>query len=108
MKFDLHTHHERCGHAEGGIEDYIKEAIVNDLDVIGISDHSPYFAEAKDHPEPKIAMPRSEFSAYVQEVLALKEKYKDKIKILLGVESDYFPEHINIYPKFRKSFITEN
>ena len=24
MKFDLHTHHVRCGHASGNIEDYIQ------------------------------------------------------------------------------------
>ena len=23
MKFDLHTHHYRCGHAQGQIKDYI-------------------------------------------------------------------------------------
>ncbi len=94
MKFDVHTHHQRCGHAEGTIEDYIVEAIANDLEVIGISDHSPYFADEQDHPEPKISMAKSEFPHYVQEVLALKEKYKHKIKVLLGVESDFFPEHI--------------
>ncbi len=34
VRFDLHTHHERCGHAIGTIEDYIKQAIQYDLDYI--------------------------------------------------------------------------
>ncbi len=27
MKFDLHTHHFRCGHADGDIEAYIQAGI---------------------------------------------------------------------------------
>ncbi|GIO11082.1 histidinol-phosphatase [Cohnella xylanilytica] len=96
-KFDLHTHHDRCGHADGVIEDYIKAAIEAGMTVIGISDHSPYFAHEDDHPNPKIAMARSEFPRYVEEVLRLKDKYKDRIEVLLGVESDFFPEHIDLY-----------
>ncbi|MFS0727216.1 histidinol-phosphatase [Paenibacillus sp. 1P07SE] len=97
MKFDLHTHHTRCGHAEGAIEDYILAAIEAELDVIGISDHSPYFASEEDQPQPYIAMAKSHFQGYIEEVLQLKEKYADRIEVLLGVESDFFPEHIEIY-----------
>jgi len=97
MKFDLHTHHLRCGHAVGTIEDYIKAAIDAGLQAIGISDHSPYFASEKDQPEPGIAMPKSEFGAYVDEVLRLKAKYDGRIEVLLGVESDFFPEHLDVY-----------
>ncbi|OBR64441.1 phosphoesterase [Paenibacillus oryzae] len=97
MKFDLHTHHFRCGHADGSIEDYIKAGIEHGLQVIGISDHSPYFAHEEDHPAPGIAMARSEFANYVAEVQRLKEKYRGKIEVLLGVESDYFPDKADVY-----------
>lgn len=97
MKFDLHTHHFRCGHADDTIEAYIKAAIKAELDVIGISDHSPYFASDIDHPQPGIAMAKSEFANYVDEVLRLKAKYEGTIDVLLGVESDYYPEHIALY-----------
>lgn len=43
MKFDLHTHHFRCGHADGNIRDYIEAGIKAGLQAIGISDHTPYF-----------------------------------------------------------------
>jgi len=99
MKFDLHTHHARCGHAEDEIEAYIRSAIDAGLQVIGISDHSPYFAHEEDQPQPRIAMARSDFANYVNEVLCLKEKYKDRIEVLLGVESDFFPEHADVYRK---------
>lgn len=97
MKFDLHTHHDRCGHASGSIEDYIVSAIEAGMTAIGISDHSPYFAHEHDHPQPKIAMARSEFPNYIAEVLRLKEQYKDRIEVLLGIESDFYPEHIELY-----------
>ncbi len=97
MKFDLHTHHYRCGHADGEIEEYIRSAIDAGLHVIGISDHSPYFAHKEDQPQPRIAMARSDFANYVDEVLRLKDRYKDRIEVLLGVESDFYPEHAEVY-----------
>ena len=97
MKFDYHTHHERCGHAEATIEDYIQAAIKNDLQMIGISDHSHFFASEEDRAMPRIAMAKSEFASYVEEVMTLKEKYRGKIDVLLGVESDFFREHHQLY-----------
>ncbi|WP_273124306.1 histidinol-phosphatase [Bacillus weihaiensis] len=104
VKFDLHTHHERCGHALGTIEDYVKQAIDFGLDYIGISDHSPYFYSDEDHLYPTISMKKSEFHAYIEEVLRLKEAYKDKIHVLLGVESDFFPDHLDLY---RQQYINQ-
>ncbi|REE57481.1 histidinol-phosphatase (PHP family) [Paenibacillus taihuensis] len=97
MKFDLHTHHFRCGHADGNIEDYIQAGIREGLGVIGISDHSPYFGSKQDQENPGIAMAKSEFANYIDEVLRLKAKYEGKIDVLLGVESDFFPEHAKLY-----------
>ncbi|WP_078555066.1 histidinol-phosphatase [Bacillus alkalicellulosilyticus] len=99
VTFDLHTHHERCGHAEGKIEDYIKAAIEKEMNVIGIADHSPYFAREEDHAFPRITMAKSDFPNYVSEVLQLKEKYRHKIHVLLGVECDYFPGQMSKYQK---------
>jgi histidinol-phosphatase (PHP family) len=95
--FDLHTHHDRCGHAVGKIEDYIQAAVEKGLHYIAISDHSPFFYSEEDQLFPGIAMAKSELEAYVKEVLTLKEKYKDKIHVLLSLESDYFPQHEELY-----------
>lgn len=97
MKFDLHTHHERCGHADGIIRDYIESAIAKGFQVIGISDHSPYFAREEDHPAPGLAMAKSEFTAYISEVLKLREEYRGRIEVLLGMESDFYPKHAELY-----------
>lgn len=99
MKFDLHTHHFRCGHADGTIRDYIEAGIAAGLSVIGISDHTPYFGHGEEHPFPHIAMAKRDFAGYVDEVLQLKQEYAGRIDVLLGIESDYFPDHIEQYRK---------
>lgn len=53
MKFDYHTHHNRCGHATGTVRDYVIAAIEKGLQVIGISDHTPAFALEEDLPRPE-------------------------------------------------------
>ncbi|WP_169834498.1 histidinol-phosphatase [Paenibacillus donghaensis] len=95
--FDLHTHHERCGHAVGSLEDYIEKAIAKDVQILGISDHSPYFFADEDQPYPGLAMAKSEFSNYVEEIMRLKKKYEGHIELLIGVESDVFKEYIHLY-----------
>lgn len=99
MNFDLHTHHFRCGHADGSIRDYIEAGISAGLDVIGISDHTPYFGSPSEQAFPRIAMAKSELVHYVEEVLSLQKEYEGRIDVLLGIESDYFPEHAELYRK---------
>ncbi|MTH54010.1 histidinol-phosphatase HisJ family protein [Bacillus mangrovi] len=104
MKFDFHTHHDRCGHAVQSIRDYIESAISNNLDIIGISDHSPHLYSEEDHLYPGISMAKSHFPEYAEEVLQLKKEYEGRIEVLLGVESDFFPEHLAQYKKFYEQF----
>lgn len=91
MDVDHHTHHRRCGHAVGEIEEYIEAALLLGFEEIGITDHAPVYWMDGDHALPGIAMPRSELEAYVDEVLALKRRYAGRIRVLLGLESDYVP-----------------
>src|SRR5260221_1216808 len=89
ITLDYHTHHARCGHAQGQIEDYIKAALSKGLTEIGISDHSPlYYLDGND-PQPQSAMAKNELDGYVEEVLKLKAKYAGQIMVRLGIESDY-------------------
>lgn len=104
MKFDLHTHHFRCGHADGNIREYVEAAIRADLKVIGISDHTPYFGSPEEQPFPYIAMGKSDLANYVNEVLQLKKEYEGKIDVLLGIESDFFPEHFEAYRQALSSY----
>lgn len=104
MKFDYHTHHDRCGHAIGLIEDYILSAIKNNLHYIGIADHSPHFYHENDHPFVDKTMAKSQFPLYIDEILQLQEKYKEEIHVLVGVEGDFLPEHLDCYKKEFKKY----
>ncbi|GGG58938.1 histidinol-phosphatase [Paenibacillus radicis (ex Gao et al. 2016)] len=97
MKFDFHTHHERCGHASGSVRDYIEAARNNGLHMIGISDHTPFFAASEDRPSLTGSMAKSDFPGYIQEVLALKKEFAGSIEVLLGIEADFLPEHLDLY-----------
>jgi len=90
---DYHTHNRRCGHALGEIEDYVKFAIEKDLTEIGITDHFPLGAIIDD-PQfndiiKRASMEINEFPNYVQEIKRLKEKYKNKIRILISTELNF-------------------
>jgi len=89
MIVDLHNHTKLCNHAEGEIEDYIKKAIQNGTKYFGFSDHAPM------NFDPKYRMNFEQMSSYENDVLNAKEKYKDKIKILLGYEVDYLSGHMD-------------
>lgn len=104
LPFDHHTHHERCGHARGEIEDYIQAALALGMTEIGISDHSPLYWREGDHPQPGSAMPRSALSEYVEEVLRLKHEYRGRIRVLLGLEADYAEGMEETYREVRDAY----
>lgn len=104
MDVDHHTHHRRCGHAVGEIEEYIEAALALGFEEIGITDHAPIYWKEGDHALPGIAMARSELAAYVEEVLALKQRYAGRIRVLLGLESDYAPGLDDIYREVLTSY----
>ena len=87
-KFNYHTHTKYCGHASSEpAEDYIQKAIQAGMKQLGFSDHVPlpYFIE----PDPSMRMMLEQKDAYLNELRALKEKYKDQIEILIGFEAEY-------------------
>lgn len=81
---NLHTHSLYCD-GSNTIEEMILSALEKGFDSLGISTHGPvdedtYWNIKKDKVE-----------EYIEEVKRLKEKYKDKIEIFLGMELDYIP-----------------
>ncbi|MCR8643341.1 histidinol-phosphatase HisJ [Paenibacillus sp. N1-5-1-14] len=89
MFIDYHTHHERCGHAVGRLEEYIERGIAIGLDQLGLSDHMPLLHVDPATYLPEMAMAMDELPRYVEEALHLKEKYKGQIDIRVGLEGDY-------------------
>lgn len=89
MDYNLHTHTQRCHHATGEPEDYVIAAIEGGMKVYGFSDHIPQ--QFPDGYESHYRVPMAEGAAYCEEIRALREKYKDKIDIRIGFESEYYP-----------------
>ena len=94
---DLHTHHQRCGHAEGSLADVAGWAIARGIRVLGVSDHAPRFADPDDHPRPHTQMARSEWAGYLAEAAALREELAGRLDLLVGVEADYLPGSEDAY-----------
>ena len=80
------TYHAHSIYSDGKntLEEMVQAAIKCGMKEIGFTDHAPmtfycdWSMDEKDVPN------------YKNEILALKEKYKDQIKIYLGIEQDYY------------------
>jgi len=100
-KTNYHTHTERCYHAWGSDEEYIKAAIEGGYEELGFSDHAcwKYDSDFVAH----MRMPLSGFDDYYENISKLKEKYKGQIKILIGMECEYYPKYMD----WMKNFVKE-
>ena len=89
MLVDLHNHTSLCNHAQGSIDEYIQAAIDKDIKYFGFSDHAPMDFD------PGYRMSFDQMNSYENEVKTAKEKYEDKIEILLGYEVDHLKGHMD-------------
>ena len=89
MRIDLHNHTSRCNHAEGTVEEYIIRAIELGIDIYGFSEHAPMDFDSY------YRLGFDEMQEYTDDVLKLKERYKNEIEILLGYEVDYLKGHMD-------------
>ena len=88
---DTHTHTARCGHAGGSDEAFIEAAFARGLDAIAVTDHAPFYWLPRERHDPTLAMAPEVLPRYVEDVLALAERYRGQIEVLLGLEADYVP-----------------
>jgi len=89
MRVDLHNHTTLCNHAQGTIEQYIQKAIECGTKYFGFSDHAPMDFDTK------YRMGFEDMQKYENDIKEAKQKYKNKIDILLGYEVDYIEGHID-------------
>lgn len=89
MRVDLHNHTTRCNHAKGSMDSYIRRAIELGVNIYGFSEHAPMEFDSY------YRLKFDEMSSYENDVLNLREKYKNDIQILLGYEVDYLKGYID-------------
>lgn len=97
MDYNFHTHTYHCHHASGTPEEYVLRAIENGVTEMGFSDHFPFdFGDGYVNPS-RVSI--KDVPTYLAEIAVLKEKYKDKIKIHLGFEMEYYSE---LFPEMKQ------
>ena len=84
---DLHTHTYFCD-GKDSPEDMVISAIEKGIDTLGILTHS--YVEF----DRSACIAENRQEEFIRVVNRLKEKYKDKIKILCGIEVDYYTTSI--------------
>lgn len=84
---DKHMHTTLCD-GKNTAEEMILAGIEKGLNTIGLSGHS--YTDF----DPDFCMSEEGTREYVAEVKRLKEKYADRIEVLLGIEQDQFSGHV--------------
>lgn len=85
-RVNLHTHTVRCGHAEGALEEYCREAVKQGISVLGFSDHAPF-------PDGRFSDSRMDFSElpeYLADLSRMRRMFPGLV-ILAGAEVDFVP-----------------
>ena len=94
MKANYHTHTQRCRHATGSEEDYLRYALEAGLDVLGFSDHAPF----PDH-DFGWRMRFDELEDHLATVKRLSEEQASEIIIRQGLEIEYLPMYRSYYER---------
>jgi histidinol-phosphatase (PHP family) len=81
---NYHTHSRWCD-GQGDIEDVVRAALDAGLRQVGISSHAPAPFTAT------YALPFADLAAYRAEVLRVRDAYRGRIDVLLGLELDALP-----------------
>ena len=102
MKYNYHTHTPLCRHANGDEEEYVQTAINGGKEILGFSDHSPMIFNS-DHYSGYRMYP-ADTEKYFDKLLSLREKYKDYIRILIGLELEYYPTTFDQTLKFLSAY----
>jgi len=82
---DFHVHTRFCDGANT-VREMVESAIEKGLSAIGFSAHSYTFFDES------YCMKKEQTEQYKAEVLACKEEYRDKIRVLLGIEQDLYSD----------------
>lgn len=87
-RWNLHTHTRYCD-GKDEPETLIKRALALGFTRLGFSGHGYALCDLD------VCMTPEKTAAYQKEILALKETYRDKIEILLGIEQDFYGEPLD-------------
>ena len=95
----FHVHTKRCRHAsEDADEAYIRKAMELGASSIVFTDHAPFPGNPFTN-----RMLDTELSEYVHSLKFLKEKYREKMNIHIGLEIEYLPSYVDYYEELKEN-----
>lgn len=100
MIANYHTHTPRCRHAVGSEREYVQAALDNGIQILGFSDHTPYFFPG-DYYSTMRMFPQ-QLSEYAETVQLLQKENEGKLQIHLGLEAEYYPDYFGQLLPFLK------
>jgi histidinol-phosphatase (PHP family) len=91
MLVDYHVHTPYCGHAKGKIFDYVQAAVSAGLSEIGFADHLGryYLSNSQRRRYWDWGMDERNLARYVAELLDLRDMFRGRINVKIGLEIDY-------------------
>ena len=89
-RINYHSHTVRCLHASSTEEEFIQHALAADYSVWGFTDHCPW--NYTDGYVSNMRMTAAQYPDYLATVRALAQKYSADIRVLCGLEVEYFPD----------------
>lgn len=94
--FSYHGGHsaEFCRHAKGKLEDVVVAAIDAGFTHYGLSEHCPRYRDQDryaDESDLTTADLLNAFRAYAEQAFALRERYADRIQVIVGFETERLP-----------------
>lgn len=95
---DCHVHTKRSHHGIGDLEDFVEVALELDLKILGFTEHAPLSFDKKHR------LTERETDLFIKDVKNIANKYSDKIKILSGLEIDYYPSEIDLIKKITAKY----
>jgi histidinol-phosphatase (PHP family) len=95
--FSYHGGHsgEFSRHAAGCLEDVVRSAVEAGFSIYGLSEHAPRYRVEDlfpDEADLRVEDLARMFESYVVRALELRERYADRIELLVGFESEVLPE----------------
>ena len=81
------NYHSHCNFCDGSDEPetYVKEALKKAFPAYGFSSHAPLPFSAD------WSIPGNRFDAYLSEINRIKQKYRNRIQVYMGLEVDFIP-----------------
>lgn len=112
MTVNYHTHTYRCGHAVGKEREYVEKAIELGFSELGFSEHAPMpfpdgLPAANLERLLSMRLKTEEAEEHFATLVALREEYKNDIKIHIGLEVEYFEEIFDDFLEYIKDFPVE-